>query len=393
MSGFSLRNRRFLLRAWYYVYIFLLAMINFLRRRDAQFIFLLLIVGAISVLLPISEILQKQGAPNEIGRIKQLHSVSEQAPLYEALIKRVGPVQAQEDLLHSGLPFDGQTHLLNHTVGTYLYKTYGAKGLTYCKDYFLSSCYHGFVLNAIAKGGSPEIQRIIQECAKHGSAVLGQCAHALGHGLLAFAGYASLLQALEGCDEAGQQSPGMPLFNCYDGVFMENVWGIHDGQPSPDRWVKPQDPLYPCNDARIPSKYLPGCWSNQPSLMYQLFNSDITRVGQECLQVKNSSYQQICFDGLARQIHPLVNGNADQARQLCSLLPSPWPSECLSSIARAAFSVGDRNLPSILCAFLDGAKLDACYAGILAMASLQEQASLCASLTPAQRQQFCPSGH
>jgi len=369
---------------------FLLPMINLARRRNAQFILLLLIVGAISVLLPIPKVFDKQGTPSEIQRIKQLHSVSEQAPLYEALIKRVGPTQAQEYLLHSGLPFDGQTHLLNHTVGNYLYQTYGAKGLLYCKDYFLSSCYHGFVLNAIGKGGRPEIQRIIEECAKHGSAVLGQCAHALGHGLLAFAGYASLLQALKGCDEAAQQSPSLPLFNCYDGVFMENVWGIHDGKPSPDRWVKPQDPLYPCNDPRIPSKYLPGCWSNQPSLMYQLFNSNIARVGQECLTVKDSYYQQICFDGLARQIHPLINGNADQARQLCSLLPLPWPSECLISIARAAFSVGDRKLPSLICAFSVGEKQDTCYRNLLGMASPQEQASLCASFTPAQRQRFCP---
>jgi len=139
-------------------------------------------------------------------------------------------------------------------------------------------------------------------------------------------------------------------FSCYDGVFMENVWALHDGgSPSPNRWIKPEDPLYPCSDPRIRDTYLPGCWSNQPALLFQLFKGDIKKVGGVCAELINDSYKTICFDGLARQIHPLTNGNTQSADHLCSFLPNEWIKPCLVSISKSAFSVGDRRMPFEIC--------------------------------------------
>ncbi len=298
----------------------------------------------------------------EIKEIKATSDIKKQGELYKKLIDRVGAKKAQEDLFKSGLPFTGQTHLLNHTVGDYLYEKYGPKGLLQCKDYFLSSCYHGFILHAIADGGIPKVAQAFDECRKKGPAVFSQCAHAIGHGFLANVGYKNLTKALKTCDEATRAMPEFPAFNCHDGVFMENIWAVHDGEPSKDRWIKPSDMQYPCDDPRIDLKYVLACWSNQPSLLYQQFQGDIKKVANVCGEVTSEANQKMCFDGLSRQIHPLTEGKASKTLELCSLMPSQkWNNFCLSVNAGASYAVGDRNVPFEICANINTDGKEDCY--------------------------------
>lgn len=304
----------------------------------------------------------------EINDIKLTTKLEDRVVLYKKLIERVGPIEAQEALFRSGLPFDGETHLLNHTIGDYLYEKYGPSGLVQCRDYFLSSCYHGFLLHAIASGGLPMVEESYNACLKEGMSVATQCAHAIGHGFLANLGYKNIPEALKACDEAAKTMNNFPAFNCYDGIFMENIWAVHDGEPSPDRWVKPEDPLYPCNDPRIESKYLTGCWSNQPSLAYQLFKGDIEKVGKLCETVKVKELQQMCFDGLARQIHPITSGSVEKTFNLCGLMPSQkWTDFCININARSSYSVGDRETPFQICGIIRTEAKQDCYNQLLSV--------------------------
>lgn len=296
-----------------------------------------------------------------IAKIKAANNLDDQVRLYKNLMEKIGPEEAQEELFRSGLPFTGQTHLVNHASGEYLYKKYGPAGLAKCREYFLASCNHGFVISAIAKGGMPEVAKTMQECQKAGPAVFSQCAHAVGHGFLASEGYKELLKSLELCDQVEFSSGQFPKFNCYDGVFMENIWGVHDGQPSPDRWVKESDPVYPCNDKRIDPKYILACWSNQPALAYQLFKGDIKKVGQLCDRVKENENKEMCFNGLARQIHPITAGDVDAVFGICSLLPGEWNNYCVVINANAYFSVGDREIPFAICDRIQETAKDQCY--------------------------------
>lgn len=342
--------------------------------KDTQKLFLIILVVIFSlffafkfgILSPGAKL--KGGGENEISEIKKLSSIVDQAKIYRKLIERVGPEQAQIDLFQSGLPFTGQTHLLNHTVGDYLYEKYGPAGLVQCKDFFLSSCYHGFILHAISDGGMPQVKKTFEYCLKAGPAVSSQCAHGIGHGFLANIGYKNLTKALQTCDEAIATIPGFPSFNCYDGVFMENIWAVHDGKPSPDRWVKESDILYPCDDKRIDDKYMLGCWSNQPSLAYQMFKGDVKKVAYDvCNKVENPSYKNMCFDGLSRQIHPLAHGSSVKTFQLCNLMPDmKWNNYCVLVNAGASYAVGDRDVPFEICANInEGAKAD-CYNRVFA---------------------------
>lgn len=334
---------------------------------------LMIIIFGLLVYIFRDQLAFKQNAPaitetkaEEIEKIKVTPNLDAQVELYRKLINRVGPEQAQELLLKSGLPFDGQTHLLNHTVGDFLYDKYKTEGLVYCKDYFLSSCYHGFVIRAVADGGIANLEKVMYSCKKGGYGVVAQCSHAIGHGFLANEGYQFLTKALEKCDEISTKVSEFPTFNCYDGVFMENIWAVHDdGQPSPFRWVKDDDPVYPCNNPKIDQKYIKACWSNQPSWMFKLYKGDFKKVAEQCNKLTNSEFKSTCFDAIARQIHPSAKGQVPEVIRMCNLMPGEWVDPCLISVANAEFSVGGRDLPFKICDGTKPEKQNSCYSALI----------------------------
>jgi len=313
----------------------------------------------------------KTTQPLEIQQILETNSLDRRIALYKNLLAQVGFEKAQEYLYHSGLPFTGETHLLNHASGGYAYEQYGSKGLIYCKDYFLASCYHGAVLNIIATEGIESLENTMGYCWEKGAPVAAQCAHAIGHGLLAWFGYKNLPKALETCDYMINIDTRFPLINCHDGVFMENLWGVHEnGELSKDRWIKSDDPYYPCNDDSIKNSWQKGCWSNQPSVMYQLFHGDLQKVASYCNAVSNPFHQETCYDGLARQIHPLTEGSTNKAFNFCNILTQKWRGFCLISIAQADFSVGGRELPYEICARIDDRNKKDCYQSLYAVVKI-----------------------
>ena len=290
----------------------------------------------------------------EIANIKNSKSTQEQTVELTKLLDRIGPVKAQEDMLKSGLPFTGETHLLIHVIGNYIYNKYGLEGLPLCRDYFLSACYHGFIINALADYGLDGVAQAMDKCSEAGPGVAPQCAHATGHGFLAWHDY-DLLKALKTCDELGEKVKNFGYFNCYDGVFMENVWGVHGGKPSEKRWVKQEDIYYPCTDERIPEKYLSGCWSNQATLIYQHYKGDLRKTAEACDKVENEEYKNTCYNNFARQIHPLTEGKVEKVFSLCAnATGKDRQDECVLTNMTAYWSVGDRTLPQKICDRLSG---------------------------------------
>lgn len=315
-----------------------------------------------------------EGTPWEILEILNTNERGLREEFYEKLIERTGPERAQEYLYKSGLPFDGETHLLNHTVGDWLYKKYGNQGLIYCRDYFLSSCYHGFVLNSVAIGGLAALNSVMEICWSKGYHVAIQCSHAIGHGFLTWVGYAHLDRALATCDEFGKLAENFPVYNCYDGAFMENVWAVHtDGKPSKDRWVRERDDVYPCSDKRIGYKYINACWSNQPALLYIRWG-DLARVGRVCERVRDKVHQITCFDGLARQIHSLTDASVEETFRLCNFMPTEkWWSACIASNAKSTFGIGDRELSFKICSGLDVEHQESCFKELVGIISAYAQ--------------------
>jgi hypothetical protein len=325
-------------------------------------------------LTPTALPLQKntETAPSgEIKNILALKNTREQSAELLKLLERVGPEKAQEELVRSGLPFTGETHLLIHTVGNFIYDQFGKDGLSYCKDYFLSACYHAVILNTLGDNGLEGVAEAMEICEQAGGYIVSaQCAHGAGHGFVAWHDY-DLIKALEMCDALGAETENFAYFNCYDGAFMENVWGVHNGVPSEKRWVKAEDINYPCNDSRIPEKYLNGCWSNQATLAYQLLKGDLKKTAELCDSVENPSYRETCYNNFSRQIHPLTQGQTEKVHSLCEYATGfSWRDYCILTNMTSYWSVGDREIPYQICESLTGSVANDCFArlkGLIAM--------------------------
>lgn len=305
------------------------------------------------------------GKSPEIQKILEEKDIDKQIETYTKLIKRVGPVRAQEELHDSGVPFTGPMHLLNHTAGDIIWKTEGPAGVTKCRDYFSSSCYHGFILNAIGDGSVENINPVLEECRKKGTANYAQCAHAVGHGLLAYAGYANLIDALSLCDEIKAGVEDFVLGYCYNGVFMENIWGLHDGAPSAERWVSDTDIRYPCNDERLEERHLPECWYNQAlHITNAFFHGDLVKVAKVCETIEKDQSRYMCYDATFRSIHSLTEDNIKKKFEICRKMPKKVIKSCIAVQASAAFQQGDRSLPFEICSTTNIGK-ERCYSEIV----------------------------
>ncbi len=335
-----------------------------------------------------------KGLPEEIVRLQKEIDPKKQAQIVKGMAEKYGPKAALEFMKLAGLPYTGETHLLVHEIGNVAYARYGKEALLYCDESFLSACFHGVVINTLGGKGFQGVAAMVVACKAADPHVLGQCSHAAGHGFLAFESY-QVLEALPFCDRLHEFDSAIPTFNCNDGVFMENIFGVHEGKPSPNRMVRADDPYYPCN--AVPEQYQPGCWANQATLMYQMFGGDLRRVAQGCDGVKNSEHQRTCYHNFARQIHPLTLGKTGKALALCKNATGlNWQDQCLITLVEAAFSVGDKTqLPQELCAAMEGsAKQEACYQSLFAnIASYaktsQDLAEMCSFVREEKRQQEC----
>ena len=332
----------------------------------------------------------------EIKAIFNLKSTQEQGVELKKLLERVGPVETQEEMLASGLPFTGETHLLIHVIGDYIYDKYGLDGLPLCREYFLSACYHGFIINALADHGLDGVATAMDKCAEAGGNIVAiQCAHAAGHGFVAWHDY-DLLKALKTCDELGSKVTNFGYFNCYDGVFMENIWGVHNGAPSEKRWIKDDNLYYPCNDPRIPEKYLNGCWSNQATLMYQHFHGDLKKTAEACDAVENAGYRDTCYNNFSRQIHPLTEGQTTKVLSLCALATGEGrQNECTLINMTSYWSVGDHELPFEICGAVSDSIKGECFSRLAGLIKYYypnnpaERKSYCDKVTDKTSRQIC----
>lgn len=265
------------------------------------------------------------------------------------LAERVGVEEALEIVEHSSLPHTGEGHLAVHQIGFYAYRQHGPTAILKCKDYFLYACYHGVIIEAASDEGLATIAQMADLCKASANRYF-QCAHAVGHSILAMWNY-DLPEALKDCDKLFEKETAFPeaLSSCHNGAFMENLFGVHDwgtaNQPKRD-WLS-DDPYFPCT--AFEEKYQKGCWLNQAARIYALQNGDIAKTKDLCEKVGNSQYTLWCIDNLARQIHPLTNGQLTKVLELCQQMGGYWYEKCVVVNAGSYYSVGDPPTAIALC--------------------------------------------
>ena len=211
-----------------------------------------------------------------------------------------------------------QCHPITHVIGRTADLIYGsvAKAYEHGDAFCWSGYYHGVMETASEKIGLEKIAGSLNDICTEipGKANYSfdyyNCVHGLGHGVMDVTGD-DLFKSLNLCDNL---SGGWEKTSCYGGVFMENV--IIDNQGQFTKYLKPSEPLYPCN--AVDEAYKGSCYLMQTSYMLKVTHYDFNKVFGLCRQA-DSGYVDTCFQSLGRDASGQSLSVAEPTKQKCDM--------------------------------------------------------------------------
>lgn len=240
---------------------------------------------------------------------------------YAALTKEQGAQSAFADLRvrYPGNPYiQSQCHPIAHVIGRAAADKYASVSEAYTQgdSFCWSGYYHGVLEGIVARIGKDNvIAQFNNICAD----IPGQvsysfdyynCVHGLGHGVMAMTDN-ELFSSLKLCDNltgAWEQA------SCWSGAFMENV--IVDNKYHFSKYLKPDQPLYPCN--AVEEKYKNTCYLMQTSYMLKITGENFSKVFELCGTVEES-YRATCYQSLGRDASGHSISNVDSTKSACNL--------------------------------------------------------------------------
>ena len=192
-------------------------------------------------------------------------------------------------------------HAITHAIGQAAMAQYGDVGeaFRHGDNTCGSGYYHGVMQGfALARGGPSLLSDLDAACAavpgkERRSLDYFNCVHGLGHAIMAVRND-ELFDALHDCDGL---TGAMEQNACVNGVFMENliVDGAHGGHYS--KYLKPDEPLYPCT--AVAEKYKAECFDMQTSYALGAVQGDFARVFALCARV-GAPFRKNCYQSLGR---------------------------------------------------------------------------------------------
>ncbi len=231
---------------------------------------------------------------------------------------REGPKAAlallDERVASGVIPGDGKCHRIAHTIGAASLARFDgnvarsfANGSASCWSGF----YHGVLERSLATVRSftaqalgAKVRKLCADRSFRSSPWLGdQCVHGIGHGLMISTGY-SLPLSLRVCDRL---DVAFDRVSCKGGAFMENVASSYGFR---SRWLRDDDPLYPCNAVRAGDR-------------------------------------MVCFGFVTARILPLVDWSWERAAEACAGAGRRFVPICFGSFGRDAASFSRLDPPEI----------------------------------------------
>lgn len=291
-----------------------------------------------------------------------------------AAIRKLEEVAADDSVLFRA------GHEVAHGVGRFIAERseVSASLLARCPGSFRAGCFHGLLEQYVADQGPdvPDslVARICLEPALDSVApmVRSECAHGLGHGLLARHRHA-LDAGVGACGALGREDLRV---ECTDGVFMEFVAANFRTRPQGDAAAQDDDapryrlsrPDWPCSGVAEADR--PSCWSYQPVAMLLITGHDVAAVAETCRTLEGAE-RQACFRGLGKHGgYYLGPRYADVARG-CAGSGEADLRECLAGLAEHGLDA-DWSGAGVerLCASLPEQDRPACRAAAAARAPL-----------------------
>ena len=279
-------------------------------------------------------------------------------------MRSYGPEQTLELLrlgeVETGLDCHGSAHHL----GRMAFAEYGAAAASGLAETCQSGMRHGVMEQLFGGRGIANLAEDVDALCPDADDAFGrhQCFHGVGHGVMAWTAY-ELEDALGICgrlsDESGQRS-------CYSGVFMENVVsGLSGAVGQRSAYVNAEDPHYPCN--ALPERYVSDCYWYQTSQMLTVFNQDLGRVADACVEAPASS-RRSCFGSYGRDVGAAHRRNPYLVVQYCRLPESLMhQGDCIDGAARTLFwDETQQSAGLALCAEVEAPIVaEACYQSII----------------------------
>ncbi|MGH7540221.1 MAG: hypothetical protein ACRELC_04405, partial [Gemmatimonadota bacterium] len=288
---------------------------------------------------------------------------------------------------------DPTCHRVAHTIGSAtLARNKGNVARTFAEG--SSSCFSGFYhgvlersLNGV-RGYQPEtlgavardLCREVQESAS--SWLAYQCLHGLGHGLMITTGY-TLPLSLKACDRL--ETPWART-SCNGGVFMENISTLYGFK---SRFVRDDDPVYPCNAVAEEDKIK--CYEIVTSRILRVLNGDWSATARYCATAEEN-WVTACFRSLGRDSAARAHEDPVKILELCwEARDTGGEADCIDGAARAMTGNVKNGKPAaVLCESAASEYRTQCYYGIGSVMALYRTTDAarradCQSLMPAAR--------
>lgn len=235
-------------------------------------------------------------------------------------------------------------HTAMHKLGKLSYQVNPEDAFSVFEPYCASGFTHGVMEGYINKNGFT-LSGIEKICSNiKGEFKQGECAHGVGHGLMAYEDY-DLPKALNDCQNLHFSS--LSLVACLDGVFMENIIASQGENLNmhPTKWVS-DDPLFPCNAVEDKENMQRACYANQIIRMLELNQNNSSEVISSCNSLAENA-KTGCAYSIGVHINMLVKKiETAEIIGLCEKIENRF-NNCTAGALRYLIKFSGRNIEGI----------------------------------------------
>jgi hypothetical protein len=276
-------------------------------------------------------------------------------------------------------------HPLSHKVGNIALHVYGS--IPAAAPEYLPTCssgyYHGLLEEYLANAPSYE-QGVKTACGDPETEVFFnwfQCMHGTGHGIMQFRAD-DVPQSLADCDLIDDVKQAREI--CYGGVFMENIT-TDEKTGHKTKYIKADDPLYPCDAPEIADKYRSACYFLASSQILKVNGYNMRDAFVQCAKVEDQ-YRWLCFQSLGRDVSGTTLRNNDLVIEECQYATDPTDAgNCFYGVVRDYINErGEFDTGIALCAQVPEAYKQNCYNAVFLDMGLyktgQDFLNLCGSM-------------
>jgi len=211
-----------------------------------------------------------------------------------------------------------ECHQIVHVIGFEASKKFNEVADAYKEgdSFCWSGYYHGVLEEVASRIGYDnlvlEINNICRKLAEANRYNFDHynCVHGLGHGIMAIKDD-ELFESLEVCNGLNDS---WERTSCWSGTFMENV--MMDSRYHKAKYLKPEDPLYPCN--AVSEQYKNTCYLMQTSYMLTVLDNSFEKVFDACGKTEEA-YRASCYQSLGRDASGRSVSNVSQTKEWCNL--------------------------------------------------------------------------